>query len=88
MRTIEVMTVDKLKLYPEVLHFMVLGAMLVGGMVGNYAARIRFESMSIAQTQQAQIDQATTRRHKRMQLGLQTKHNRLARTKRMRSKKN
>ena len=38
---------------------MVLGAMLVGGMVGNYAARRRFESMSIAQAQQAQIDQAT-----------------------------
>jgi len=51
--------VDKLKLYPEVLHFMVLGAMIVGGMVGNYAARRRFESMSIAQAQQAQIDQAT-----------------------------
>ena len=41
------------------MHFMVLGAMLVGGMVGNYAARRRFESMSIAQAQQAQIDQAT-----------------------------
>jgi hypothetical protein len=39
--------------------FMVLGAMIVGGMVGNYAARRRFESMSIAQAQQAQIDQAT-----------------------------
>ena len=41
------------------MHFMVLGAMLVGGMVGSYAARRRFESMSIAQAQQAQIDQAT-----------------------------
>ena len=51
--------VDKLKLFPEVLQFMVLGAMIVGGMVGNYAARRRFESMSIAQAQQAQIDQAT-----------------------------
>jgi hypothetical protein len=50
---------DKPKLCPDVLHFMVLGAMIVGGMVGNYAARRRFESMSIAQAQQAQIDQAT-----------------------------
>ena len=41
------------------MRFMVLGAMLVGGMVGNYAARRRFESMSIAQAQQAQIDEAT-----------------------------
>ncbi|MGC2570929.1 MAG: SHOCT domain-containing protein [Candidatus Nitrosopolaris sp.] len=40
-------------------HFMVLGAMIVGGMVGNYAARRRFESMAAAQAQQAQIDQAT-----------------------------
>jgi membrane protease subunit (stomatin/prohibitin family) len=38
---------------------MVLGAMIVGGMVGNYAARRQFESMSAAQAQQAQIDQAT-----------------------------
>jgi uncharacterized protein HemY len=37
---------------------MVLGAMIVGGMVGNYAARRRFESMSAAQVQQSQIDQA------------------------------
>ena len=28
---------------------MVLGAMIVGGMVGNYAARRQFESMSAAQ---------------------------------------
>jgi Short C-terminal domain len=41
------------------MYFMVLGAMIVGGMVGNYAARRRFESMSIVQAQQAQIDQAT-----------------------------
>ncbi|MGB8936070.1 MAG: hypothetical protein WCC17_13290 [Candidatus Nitrosopolaris sp.] len=40
-------------------YFMVLGAMIVGGLVGNYAARRRFESMSIAQAQQAKIDQAT-----------------------------
>jgi hypothetical protein len=38
---------------------MVLGAMIVGGMVGHYAARRQFESMSAAQAQQAQIDQAT-----------------------------
>jgi Short C-terminal domain len=37
---------------------MVLGAMIVGGMVGNYAARRQFESMSAAQAQQSQIDQA------------------------------
>jgi type II secretory pathway pseudopilin PulG len=41
------------------MYFMVLGAMIVGGMVGNYAARRQFESMSAAQAQQAQIDQAT-----------------------------
>lgn len=35
---------------------MVLGAMLIGGMVGHYATR-QFESMSAAQ--QAQLDQAT-----------------------------
>jgi putative oligomerization/nucleic acid binding protein len=51
--------VDKFKLRLGIMYFMVLGAMLVGGMVGNYAARRRFESMSIAQAQQAQIDQAT-----------------------------
>jgi membrane protease subunit (stomatin/prohibitin family) len=38
---------------------MVLGAMIVGGMVGHHAARRQFESMSAAQAQQAQIDQAT-----------------------------
>ena len=37
---------------------MVLGAMIVGGMVGHYAARRQFESMSAAQEQQAQINQA------------------------------
>ena len=37
---------------------MVLGAMIVGGMVGHYAARRRFESMSAAQEQQSQINQA------------------------------
>ncbi|MBV9178787.1 MAG: SHOCT domain-containing protein [Nitrososphaeraceae archaeon] len=37
---------------------MVFGAMLVGGMVGNYAARRHYESMSAAQEQQEQIDQA------------------------------
>lgn len=37
---------------------MVLGAMIVGGMVGNYAARRRYESMSLAQQQQSQIEQA------------------------------
>jgi hypothetical protein len=36
-----------------------MGAMIVGGMVGNYAARRQFESMSVAQAQQAQLDQAT-----------------------------
>jgi hypothetical protein len=40
-------------------HFMVLGAMLIGGMVGHYAATRQFESMSAAQAQQAQLDQAT-----------------------------
>jgi hypothetical protein len=39
--------------------FMVLGAMLIGGMVGHYAATRQFESMSAAQAQQAQLDQAT-----------------------------
>ena len=38
---------------------MVLGAMLIGGMVGHYAATRQFESMSAAQAQQAQLDQAT-----------------------------
>ena len=37
---------------------MVLGAMIVGGMVGHYAARRQFESMSAAQEQQSQINQA------------------------------
>ena len=37
---------------------MVLGAMIVGGMVGHYAARRQFESMSAAQEQQSQISQA------------------------------
>jgi hypothetical protein len=37
---------------------MVLDAMLVGGMIGNYAARGQFESMSLAQQQQSQIEQA------------------------------
>jgi multidrug resistance efflux pump len=37
---------------------MVLGAMLIGGMVGHYAATRQFESMSAAQAQQAQIDKA------------------------------
>ena len=32
--------------------------MIVGGMVGHYAARRQFESMSAAQAQQSQIDQA------------------------------
>jgi hypothetical protein len=38
---------------------MVLGAMLIGGMMGHYSATRRFESMSAAPAQQAQIDQAT-----------------------------
>ncbi len=38
---------------------MVLGAMLIGGMVGHYSATRQFESMSAAQEQQAQIDRAT-----------------------------
>lgn len=41
------------------IYFMVLGAMLIGGMVGHYAATRQFESMSAAQAQQAQLDQAT-----------------------------
>ena len=32
--------------------------MIVGGMVGHYAARRQFESMSAAQEQQSQINQA------------------------------
>jgi membrane protease subunit (stomatin/prohibitin family) len=40
---------------------MVLGAMIVGGMVGHYAARRQFESMSAAQEQQSQISQAQAR---------------------------
>lgn len=37
---------------------MVLGAMIVGGMAGRYAARRHYDSMAAAQAQQAQIDQA------------------------------
>jgi len=37
---------------------MVLGAMIVGGMVGNYAARRQFESMQMAKAQQEQLNQA------------------------------
>ena len=32
--------------------------MIVGGMVGSYAARRQYESMSAAQAQQSQIDEA------------------------------
>ena len=35
-----------------------LGAMIVGGAVGHYAARRQFESMSAAQAQQEAIQQA------------------------------
>ena len=35
-----------------------LGAMIVGGAVGHYAARRQFESMSAAQAQQQAIQQA------------------------------
>lgn len=37
---------------------MVLGAMIVGGMVGHAVSRRQFEAMSQAQAQQAQLDQA------------------------------